>query len=222
MQVVLIKPAAGCTDGGLKWRNADSSLMRIGLSDGSLFSFRTVYLPPEFPLDSRAVPGAEISGEEAASLRFAAGCYRAERAALALIARAEQTRFGLKGKLERKGIDAVYVRAALDYLEELGIVNDKRFAELWLDSKLRHIEAGKGGKLCPRKLLGSLLGRSIPVDIARKALGAALDPETERALLDSYVTGTFPDFKKDDASVWQRLREAGFSSAVIRAYREEL
>ncbi|MDR2053506.1 MAG: regulatory protein RecX, partial [Treponema sp.] len=117
MQVVSIKTAAGRTDGGLKWRNADSSLMRIGLSDGSLFSFKTVYLPLEFPLDSRAVPGAEISAEEAASLRFAAGCYRAERAALALIARAEQTRLGLKGKLERKGIDAACVRAALNYLE---------------------------------------------------------------------------------------------------------
>jgi regulatory protein len=222
MQVVSIKTAAESTRGGLKWRNADSSLMRIGLSDGSLFSFKTVYLPPDFPLDSLAVPGTEISGEEAASLRFAAGCYRAERAALALIARAEQTRFGLKGKLERKGIDTACVRAALDYLEELGIVSDKRFAELWLDSKLRHIGAGKGGKLCPRKLLGSLLARSIPADTARKALAAALDPATERALLAFYIAGTFPDFEGDDASVRQRLREAGFSSAAIRAHREEL
>jgi regulatory protein len=221
MQVVSIKTAAGCIDGGLKWRNADSSLMRIGLSDGSLFSFKTVYLPPDFPLDSRAVPGAEISAEEAAVLRFAAGCYRAERAALALVARAEQTRFGLKGKLERKGIDAACIRAALDYLEEIDIVSDKRFAELWLDSKLRHIGAGRGGKLCPRKLLSSLLGRSIPMDIAQKALSAALNPETERVLLDSYIAGTFPDFEGDDFSIRQRLREAGFSSAAIHAYREE-
>jgi regulatory protein len=168
------------------------------------------------------VPGAEISAEQAASLRFAAGCYRAERAALALIARAEQTRLGLKGKLERKGIDAACVRAALDYLEELGIVSDKRFAGLWLDSKLRHVEAGQGGRLCPRKLLNSLLGRSIPAEIARKALGAALDSGTERALLDSYMAGTFPNFDRADVSVRQRLREAGFSSAAIRAYWEEL
>ncbi|MDR2053456.1 MAG: RecX family transcriptional regulator, partial [Treponema sp.] len=144
------------------------------------------------------------------------------RAALALIARAEQTRLGLKGKLERKGIDAACVRAALNYLEELGIVSDKRFAELWLNSKLCRVKAGQGGKLCPRKLLGSLLGRSIPADIARKALGAALDSGTERALLDSYIAGTFPDFDGTDASVRQRLREAGFSSAAIRAWREEL
>jgi regulatory protein len=196
--------------------------MRIGLSDGSIFSFKAVYLPPEFPLDSRAVPGAEISAEETASLRFAAGCYRAERAALALITRAEQTRLGLKGKLERKGIDSAHIRAALDYLEELGIVSDKRFAELWLDSKLRHVDAERGGKLCPRKLLNSLLGRSIPADIARKALGAALDSGTERVLLDSYIAGTFPDFERDDVSIRRRLREAGFSSAAIRAYWEEL
>jgi regulatory protein len=222
MQVVSIKTAAGRTDGGFRRQNVDSSLVRIGLSDGSLFSFKTVYLPPDFPLDSRAVPGAEISAEEAASLRFAASCYRAERAALALIARAEQTRFGLKGKLERKGIDAACIRAALDYLEEMGIVSDKRFAELWLDSKLRHIETGRGRGLCPRKLLGSLLNRSIPADIARKALADALDSGTEQALLASYLAGTFPDFDSADVSIRQKLREAGFSSATIRAYWEEL
>lgn len=222
MQVVSFKAVTGCTEGDIKRQKADFSLIRIGLSDGSLFSFKTVYLPSDFPLDSRAAPGAKISAEEAASLRFAAGCYRAERAALVLIARAEQTRLGLKGKLERKGIDAACVRAALDYLEGLGIVSDKRFAELWLDSKLRHVGAGRGGKLCPRKLLSSLLSRSIPADTALKALNSALDSWTERALLDSYIAGTFPNLDRNDVSVRQRLREAGFSSAVIRAYWEEL
>jgi regulatory protein len=222
MQVVSIKTPGGGTPGGSGRPNADSSLIRIGLSDGSLFSLKTVYLPPDFPLDSLAAPGAGLSAEEAASLRFAASCYRAERAALALIARAEQTRFGLKNKLERKGIDAACARAALDYLEELGIVSDKRFAGLWLDAKLRHVGAGRGGKLCPRKLLGSLLGRYIPADIARKALADALDSGTERALLASYLAGTFPDFDSSDVSVRQRLKEAGFSSAAIRAYWEEL
>jgi regulatory protein len=209
MQVVSIK-AAG------------SSLIRIGLSDGSLFSFKTVYLPPDFPPGLLAAQGAEISAQEAASLRFAAGCYRAERAALALIARAEQTRLGLRGKLERKGIDSAYIGAALDYLEKLGIVSDERFAELWLESKLRRIGAGRRGKLCPRKLLSSLLGRSIPPGIARKALGAALDSGTERALLDFYVAGVFPDFDKDDISARQKLKAAGFSPAVIRAYWEDI
>jgi regulatory protein len=203
-----------------------SSLMRIGLSDGSLFSFNAVYLPPDFSLDARAVPGAEISADEAALLRFAAGCYRAERAALALIARAEQTRSGLKGKLEHKGMDAAYTAAALDYLEKTGIINDGRFAELWLESKLRqvrgHTGAGRGGKLCPRKLLASLLGRFVPPGIARKAVAAALDAETERGLLNSYLAGNFPNFDKDDFHVKLRLKAAGFSSAVIRAYWEDI
>ncbi|MDR1352462.1 MAG: RecX family transcriptional regulator [Treponema sp.] len=209
MQVVSIKAA-------------DSSLVRIGLSDGSLFSFKTVYLPPDFPPDLWAVQGAEISAREAESFRFAAGCYRAERAALALVARAEQTRLGLKGKLERKGINSVYAGAALDYLERLGIISDERFAGLWLESKLRRIGAGRGGKLCPRKLLGSLLGRSVPSGIARKALSSALDSGTEWLLLDSYIAGVFPDFDKDDISVRQKLKAAGFSSAVIRAYWEDI
>jgi regulatory protein len=206
-------------------KTGTSSLMRIGLSDGSLFSFNAVYLPPDFPLDDRAVPGAEISAEEAALLRFAAGCYRAERAALALVARAEQTRTGLKGKLERKGIDAAYTAAALDYLEKIDIISDGRFAELWLESKLRrtrgHTGAGRGGKLCPRKLLASLLGRSVPPGIARKAIACALDPETERSLLSFYIAGNFPNFDAGDPQIKRRLKAAGFSSAAIRAYWED-
>jgi regulatory protein len=207
-------------------KSGASSLMRIGLSDGSLFSFNAVYLPPDFPLDVRAVPGAEISADEAVSLRFAAGCYRAERAALVLVARAEQTRSGLKGKLDRKGMDAAYTTAALDYLEKTGVVSDGRFAELWLESKLRrvrnHTGAERGGKLCPRKLLSSLLGRSVSPGIARKAVSAALDSETERGLLNSYIAGNFPNFDKDDFKVKQQLRTAGFSSAAIRAYWEDI
>ncbi|MDR1412095.1 MAG: RecX family transcriptional regulator [Spirochaetaceae bacterium] len=209
MQVVSIKAA-------------DSSLVRIGLSDGSIFSFKTVYLPPDFSSGLWAVKGAEISLKEAESLRFAAGCYRAERAALALIARAEQTRLGLKAKLARKGINSVYIGAALDYLEGLGIISDERFAALWLESKLRRVRTGRGGKLCPQKLLASLLGRSIPSGIARKALGSALDSATERALLDSYIAGVFPNFDKGDIFVRQKLKAAGFSSAVIRAYWEDM
>jgi regulatory protein len=219
MKVVSIKASAGSSGGGVKPK--DLSLRRIGLSDGSLFSFKIEYLPPDFPLDSCTLIGAGISEEEAASLRFAAGCYRAERAALALIARAEQTRFGLSRKLERKGIDAAYIRAALDYLEEIGIVSDKRFAELWLEAKLRRSLSGRPGNICPRKLLASLLGRAIPGDIARKALKSALDSESERTLLGSYLAGTFPDFDNDER-IRQKLKEAGFSSSTIRAYWEDL
>jgi regulatory protein len=198
----------------------DVFLLRIGLSDGSLFSFKTVYLPPGFPVDSDTAVGAEVSADEALALRYAAGCYRAERAALALVARAEQTRLGLSRKLERKGMSSVHVRAALDYLEEIGLVSDERFAALWLEAKLRHVSPERPGKLTPRKLFASLLGRAVPADIVRKTL--ALDSGTERDMLASYLAGTFPDFDKDDVSVRQRLKEAGFSSSAIRAYWEDL
>jgi regulatory protein len=222
MKVVSIKTAADRSGGGIKSQKVDSFLMRIGLSDGSFFSFKTVYLSPDFPIDSYAVIGAEISADEAVSLRYAAGCYRAERAALALIARAEQTRLGLTRKMERKGMDTAHIRAALDYLEGIGIVNDERFAELWFEAKIRRVSSGRPGKLCPRKLLGSLLGRLIPADIAHKVLKSVLDSEAERTLLSSYIAGTFPDFDKDNFSIRQKLKEAGFSSSAIRAYWEDL
>jgi regulatory protein len=197
--------------------------MRIGLSDGSLFSFKTVYLPPGFDSQSLEIPGREVSPEEAQSLRHASGCYRAERAALQLVARAEQTRSGLSHKLERKGLDSAHIRPALDYLESLEILNDRRFAELYLGGKLRRALSAGRTKLCPRKLFSSLLNRGISADTARRAMKAALDREGEITLLRNYIAAVYAGFEEAPGMmIWQKLKTEGFSQHAINAYKEEL
>jgi regulatory protein len=106
---------------------AGAVIIRIGLSDGALFSFNPIYLPFSSPEGYFSL-GKEINAEEAAALRFAADCFRAERAGLRLIARAEQTRSGLGRKLEQRGHGAGCVKAAVAYLAEMEIVDDRRFA----------------------------------------------------------------------------------------------
>ncbi|MCL2128065.1 MAG: regulatory protein RecX, partial [Treponema sp.] len=90
-------------------QDAGGELRRMELSDGSLFSFKTCYLPPVCEDESLCGPGAEgleISAAEEEGFRFASSCLRAEKAALRLIARAEQNVFGLARKLEKRGHDA--------------------------------------------------------------------------------------------------------------------
>ncbi|MDR1618170.1 MAG: regulatory protein RecX, partial [Treponema sp.] len=81
---------------------AETELKRVELSDGSLFLLRACYLSGHFSGDCFA-GGDEISAAGEEALRFAAACFRAERAALRLVARAEQTVRGLSRKLERRG-----------------------------------------------------------------------------------------------------------------------
>jgi regulatory protein len=205
-------------------------ICRIGLSDGSLFSFNTAYLPPVYEAGGFFFVGRELAPEEEEEVRFAAACYRAERAALRLIARAEQTMAGLERKLEHREHPSPCARAAVSRLAELDLVNDQRYAQGWL--KLR---VGRG-HWSPRQLQNALRGRGIDGDTARAALKAVLSFEVEWALLERYLAKQgrrekkFRSFGGEGRSspgdfrnsfLKQTLKYEGFSSPVIQRFWEE-
>jgi regulatory protein len=208
MTLVSIKPGTG------------AELKRIKLSDGSLFSLRTSYLtgPYDGDFDGRFIEGGEISAGEEGALRFAAACLRTERTALRLIARAEQTAPGLALKLKRRGFESSCISAVLRRLEDLGIVDNRRFAVLWVQSRLaRRAES-------PRRLLSALRSRGIGQDDAEAALKSLLDFQNESALLQGYLQKRrlFPAGEQTgDRSLKYLLKSEGFSSAVIQNYWEE-
>jgi len=157
---------------------------RIELSDGSFFSFLCCYLPPAFDegiYASEICEGRSVSGDEEEALRFASACMRAEKTALRLIARAEQSSAGLSRKLEKRGHDRSCVQRVLFRLQELMLVDDRRFVRLWLESRISR----RGDS--PRRLLASLCSRGIDRDLAEAGLKAALDAGTELELLRRYV-----------------------------------
>jgi len=161
--------------------------------------------------------GREISAAQEEGIRFASACLRAEKAALRLIARAEQCRFGLARKLERRGHESACANAALSRLVELEFVDDRRFARFWLESALRLTRS-------PRRLLASLCNRGIDQDDAQAALKAVLDAETEWALLSRFTEKLKRSRKNaGEASIRSLkylLRSEGFSGAVIQRYFE--
>jgi SOS response regulatory protein OraA/RecX len=200
---------------------------RLELSDGSFFSFKTCYLPPVFVDESLYTPGTaegrEISAGEEAGFRFAAACLRVERAALRLVARAEQCFFGLSRKLERRGCDSACVRLVLARLAELELVDDCRFARLWLETRLQR--AGS-----PRRLRAGLHARGIDRNDAAAALQAILDTETDSILLDRFVRkqrrlrrgrGVADQAGGDPfRSLKFALKNEGFSTAAIQRFLE--
>jgi regulatory protein len=183
---------------------------RVELSDGSLFSFNVCYLPAVFFDDTRYTPGAEISPDEEESFRFASSCLRGEKAALRLAGRAEQTSMGLRRKLEKAGHSSSCVKAVLARLGELGILDDSRYARLWLQSRLTR----KGES--PRRLLAALRSRGIGRQDADAALREALNPAAEKTLLEAFLKKN----KLPRESMGNILKWEGFSPAIIREYRE--
>ena len=206
---------------------SETDVSRIELSDGSLFSFKDCYLSSPFTTDSYAA-GSEINADEEEAFRFASACLRAEKRALQLIARAEQTAFGLSRKLQKRGHEPDCIRAVTAQLCELNLLDDRRYARLWLESRISRQATS------PRRLLAALRSRGIDRRDAEAALKETLDNEAEQQLLERYVQklrrkGAFSasnladgvDNDPEDTnsailrSVRYTLKNEGFSSLAI-------
>jgi regulatory protein len=104
----------------------------------------------------------------------------AEKTALRLIARAEQCSAGLARKLKKRKHDTAVINEVISSLIEQNLLDDNRFACLWLQSRLHFTRS-------PRQLLSSLCARGLDHSDAKSALQTVLDEETEFALLERYA-----------------------------------
>jgi regulatory protein len=207
MTVVSLKAGTGS--------EAVPPVFRIGFADGSLFSFKLPYLPAELRREDFFSPGRDLSSAEEEACRFAAACYRTERAALRLAARAEQTRRGIARKLELRGFAVPCIQAVVSFLESQGIINDERYAASWLRVRLaRSAES-------PRKLLAALRQRGINSSSAGEALKTVLDFPTESALLKRYLKKNRRPTPKEAWLLKKQLKYEGFSPEVIEAAGDE-
>jgi regulatory protein len=138
---------------------------------------------------------------------------RAEKTALRLIARAEQCSGGLARKLKKRGFDTVSINRVISQLAELDLLDDSRFARLWLQSRLRFTRS-------PRRLLSSLCARGVDRNDAETALKAVLDKDTEFALLAQLVRKCPQKNRGGALSLKFFLKSEGFSTAAIHQFLE--
>jgi regulatory protein len=209
--------------------------LKLTFDDGSVLAAGTAYLPPEYTgaflyTDARFTPGAALDPETETALRRAAECLSAEKAALRLVARAEQCAAGLAIKLEQRRHSHAAVRAVLDRLLKLNLVNDARYAELWL--KYRVNRGGRG----PRALAAKLRSKGIDRKTVDAAFGAILTPGAEAALLRRRIEAAYrrpqsrsaktgfagtAGNKDRNGELRCFLKSEGFSQSAIDAYFEE-
>ena len=140
--------------------------------------------------------------------------------ALRLIARAEQNVSGLSRKLEKKGYDLTCIQAVVTKLCETGLLDDRRYACLWLESRIGRQASS------PLRLLSSLRYRNINRHDADFALKETLDDEAELHLLHRFVQKlTHRRVRKGEGvgndpaqSLKYILRSEGFSQQAIQSY----
>jgi regulatory protein len=194
--------------------------VRVQCSDGSSIVISIDYLKRELfseediseeKLELLRETGRELTSAEEDALRFAAVCYEAEKVALRLIARAEQNSFGLSAKLECRGFNARAVKTVISALLDRDLLDNGRFAERWVRSRVK-----SGKAVSPRWLLASLGKKGVDRKSSAGALERALDSETEYALLLKYLDKT--GLNKNAGELRPRLKFDGFSPTVLDRY----
>ncbi|MDR0683873.1 MAG: recombination regulator RecX [Spirochaetaceae bacterium] len=135
--------------------------------------------------------------------------------ALRLVARAEQFSSGLSLKLQRKGYSRAEIRFAVDALGEAGMLDDLRYARLWLASRVKRKADS------PRELLYALCGKGISRDTAVTALKETLTTDAQLALLRRFVEKNGPGEPANDKAVRKRLSFDGFSAEVLDSFFDE-
>lgn len=162
--------------------------------------------------------GAHAAGSSSASANT--DYPAAKEAALRLVARAEQCSPLLTQKLLKKGFERRAVRAVVDELTDADMVNDGRFARLWLRSRLR----SRSRPDTPLRLRIALCSKGIGRATVAAALRDCLDTETETALLLRYLRQHGPVPRSGDRSglrsgdrtgLRSNLRREGFSEEAL-------
>jgi len=144
---------------------------------------------------------------------FDTACKRAEKIALRLIARAEQNSLALAAKLERRNFDSAVVKAVVSGLLDQNLLDDTRYAEIWIRSRLAAKKAPS-----PQWLLSALGKRGIDRKSSLKALNKVLDSQTEHDLLIRYLEKARFSQEKMAFSPRAQLKREGFSSAALDMY----
>jgi regulatory protein len=96
-------------------------------------------------------------------------------------------------------------------LLELGLVDDRRYAGLWLKARVRR------GKKGPRTLETALRAKGIDRETAAEALGTALAGEAEAGLLERCARAE-REKRGPGSDIRFFLKSEGFSSAAIEAF----
>lgn len=194
---------------------ASSDIRIVGLEDGSSFFIRKYYLPDALPLFDIIEPARELSDDEYLLLKNIDAYGKTEHIALRLIARAEQYSEGLRFKLLTRGCNESTIPLVFDFLKSEGLLDDKRYAEIWLRQRLRK---GNEGKLL---LKSRMLNKGLSTEIVMYVLDTVFAEEIEKTALLNYLTKNAMNLESLNAIDRNMLFKQGFSSQILRKVIEE-
>ena len=194
------------------------ALIKLAFSNGSHLSLKPCYLGDYCGDPASWEQGRELSVSEEETLRFAASCYKAERIGMRLIARAEQNSAGLEAKLGSRGFNRPQIQAVVSRFLEMDLLNDRRYAKLWLQSRLARRNGPAPG---PRQLMAKLRKRGIANADISAAFDDAMTGEAEWSLLMRFLEKNQAFARDDGRYLKSRLKFEGFYASTLERFFDE-
>ena len=136
--------------------------------------------------------------------------------ALSLLGLAEHSAFMLRTKLRQRGFEPAVVDTVLAQLKEKNYLDDRRFAQLWVQSRLKRNPAGKN------VLISGLRAKGVSSRDAEETVAEVLD---EDALLEGARKVYAKAARKKNSTpdkINAAMMQKGYSLSVIRVITKEV
>lgn len=157
--------------------------------------------------------GSALPEERLSTLEDSADLRRARDAALRLLAVRARSAHELRDRLRRKGIDDETVAAVLDALASVGLVDDRAFARLWIEERVRLRPLGR------RRAVSELRAKGIDPAVAE---GAAAEVYAEHPEEDLAARALRPKLRGAGGEDRLRRRRRLHAFLVRRGFTHEL
>jgi regulatory protein len=162
----------------------------------------------------------ELDDAETADLRSVAGFAEALRVVNRFLGHRPRTVEEVRQRLLRAGLDGEVIATAIEALQAQGLLDDKRFADMWVESRKTFSPRS------PRMMQAELRRKGVDRTTIDESLGdVSEDDETKLAIeagrqrLRRYNAGDKPGFER---SMGAYLGRRGFAYSAVRAALEQL
>ncbi|MBI9096932.1 MAG: regulatory protein RecX [Spirochaetaceae bacterium] len=188
-------------------RGSSGAGFTVGLSDGSSFFVSSSFCH-QFQLEINQSADQDLLE----MLEVESDSIKALQKAGELIARAEQSSGGLYIKLKKKGFSDIACSSAVESVVDAGLLDDERFAQFWIASRLRKHPEGR------TMLYKGLVTRGVKPEKAKSAIRSSVSEEDLQKAVLKAGKKLSVKYGQSDQKLRQALYRRGFSSEEITYY----
>ncbi len=186
---------------------ASGESIQVLLSDSSSF-----FVPPHTLIDLGLQVDLEIDELLKERLETAHELLAAKQKAAELLARREHSRFELYNKLRQRQFSGAAIEQVLDEYQRLELLDDYRFAEMWIRTRIKRKSEGDS------KLKAALKEKGVEVSVAEAALSQEFDKGMQQAALEQATEKMIKKSNGDRDKFIRMLLGRGFSWKQINNY----